>query len=106
MSIHSYVGDASTWSGLLSGDEKVAAAANKLIYVEEWGVATSYNSDFDDQAAAINGAGYPWVSLGPWLIDFDVNRSIRSIGSSFLGTMALKRATVGVVRDTTASRLV
>ncbi|CAL5873313.1 uncharacterized protein PFLUO_LOCUS7584 [Penicillium psychrofluorescens] len=61
MSIHSYVGDASSWSGILSGDEKVAAAANKLIYVEEWGVSTSYNSDFNDQAAAINSAGYPWI---------------------------------------------
>jgi mannan endo-1,4-beta-mannosidase len=62
MSIHSYVSDASTWSGLLSGDETKASASNKLIYVEEWGVSTSYSSNFDDQAAAINGAGYPWVS--------------------------------------------
>jgi mannan endo-1,4-beta-mannosidase len=63
MSIHSYVGDASTWSGLLSGDESSAASNSKLIYVEEWGVSTSYNSDFDDQVAAINSAGYPWVSF-------------------------------------------
>jgi mannan endo-1,4-beta-mannosidase len=63
MSIHSYVSDASTWSELLSGDEKEASAANKLIYVEEWGVMTSYQSDFNDQAAAINGAGYPWASF-------------------------------------------
>jgi mannan endo-1,4-beta-mannosidase len=62
MSIHSYVGDASSWDGILSGDAEKATAARKLIYVEEWGVSTSYNSNFDDQAAAINKAAYPWVS--------------------------------------------
>ena len=37
------------------------ASKNKLLYVEEWGVATSYTDDFDKQAAAINGVGVPWV---------------------------------------------
>jgi mannan endo-1,4-beta-mannosidase len=63
MSVHAYVGDASTWGYMLPGYESDAADNNKLVYVEEFGVATSYNSDFDSQSAAINALAYPWVKF-------------------------------------------
>jgi len=55
------VGDASTWGSMLPTYESQAMVNNKLVYVEEWGVATSYKSNFDAQAAAINAQKYPWV---------------------------------------------
>lgn len=64
MSVHAYVGDASTWGAIMPGFEASSASNNKLVYVEEWGVSTSYNSNFDSQAAAINKQGYPWVCYG------------------------------------------
>lgn len=63
ISVHAYVGDASTWGYLLPSFESTAASHNKLLYVEEWGVQTSYNSDFNDQSAAINAQSIPWVSI-------------------------------------------
>jgi mannan endo-1,4-beta-mannosidase len=62
MSVHAYVGSASTWGAIMPGFEASAASNNKLVYIEEWGVATSYPSDFNDQSAAINNIAYPWVS--------------------------------------------
>ncbi|KAL6808482.1 glycoside hydrolase family 5 protein [Trichoderma sp. SZMC 28015] len=61
ISIHAYVGDASTWGYLLPGFESTAAANNKLLHVEEWGVQTSYGSNFDAQAASLNAQGIPWT---------------------------------------------
>ncbi|GFP59156.1 probable mannan endo-1,4-beta-mannosidase F [Trichoderma asperellum] len=61
MSVHAYVGSASTWGSIMPGFEASAAANNKLVYVEEWGVATSYPSDFNDQSAALNSIAYPWL---------------------------------------------
>ncbi|RFU73379.1 glycoside hydrolase family 5 [Trichoderma arundinaceum] len=61
MSIHAYVGSASTWGALSPGWISSAASNNKLAYVEEWGVATNYASNFDAQASAINGQSIPWV---------------------------------------------
>lgn len=62
MSIHAYVGEASTWGNILPGWLTTAESYGKLLYVEEWGVATSYPSDFNDQAAALNAQKIPWVS--------------------------------------------
>lgn len=61
MSVHAYVGDASTWGSIMPRFESSSAANNKLVYIEEWGVSTSYDSDFNSQSAAINQIGYPWV---------------------------------------------
>ncbi|KAL7945039.1 glycoside hydrolase family 5 protein [Trichoderma barbatum] len=61
ISIHAYVGDASTWGYLLPGFESTAASYNKLLHVEEWGVQTSYKSNFNDQAASLNAQGIPWT---------------------------------------------
>lgn len=69
MSVHAYVGDASTWGAIMPKFESSSAAHNKLVYIEEWGVDTSYRSNFDSQAAAINRAGYPWV-CSPSLLSF------------------------------------
>ena len=38
-----------------------AVANKKKLYIEEWGVMTSYTDDFDKQVAAINAQGVPWV---------------------------------------------
>jgi mannan endo-1,4-beta-mannosidase len=65
MSVHAYVGDASTWGSIMPGFESSSASNNKLVYVEEWGVSTSYNSDFNSQSSAINQIGYPWVCRNP-----------------------------------------
>ena len=62
MSVHAYVGDASTWGAILPGMQSQCANNNKLLYVEEWGVATSYHDNFNSQSAAINGQAIPWVS--------------------------------------------
>ncbi len=62
MSVHAYVGDASSWGYDLPGYESSCAANNKLLYVEEWGVTTTYSSNFNQQSAAIDALGYPWVS--------------------------------------------
>lgn len=61
MSLHLYAGDSSTWGSALSSLGATAASNGKLLYVEEFGVATTYASNFDSQSAAINAAGYPWV---------------------------------------------
>lgn len=61
MSVHGYVGDASTWGSILPNFESQASSNGKLLYVEEWGVASNYNSGFDAQAAAINAQKIPWV---------------------------------------------
>jgi mannan endo-1,4-beta-mannosidase len=63
MSVHAYVGDASRWGYMLPGYETDAADNNKLVYVEEFGVSTSDNSDFNSQSAAINALAYPWVKF-------------------------------------------
>ncbi|PNP40479.1 hypothetical protein TGAMA5MH_07476 [Trichoderma gamsii] len=64
MSVHAYVGSASTWGNIMPGFEASAASNNKLVYIEEWGVATSYSSNFNDQSAAINNIAYPWMIPG------------------------------------------
>jgi mannan endo-1,4-beta-mannosidase len=78
MSVHSYVGQASTWGSILPSFESQAAANNKLIYVEEWGVATSYPSNFNSQAAAINAQRYPWVRTLCLSSDFELYPSSTS----------------------------
>ncbi|TAQ89287.1 hypothetical protein B7494_g2360 [Chlorociboria aeruginascens] len=61
MSVHAYVGSASSWSNLLPKFESSCASNNKLVYVEEWGVSTSYPSDFSDQITSLNAQDIPWV---------------------------------------------
>jgi mannan endo-1,4-beta-mannosidase len=73
MSVHAYVGDASTWGAIMPGFESSSASNNKLVYVEEWGVATSYPSDFDSQSAAIHQIGYPWVCSSSLLSRYAYN---------------------------------
>ncbi|TVY71426.1 putative mannan endo-1,4-beta-mannosidase F [Lachnellula suecica] len=61
MSIHGYIGDASTCTSLAPGWISTSASNNKLAHVEEWGVATSYKSNFDAQVSALNAQDIPWV---------------------------------------------
>ena len=61
LSIHGYVGTANFWTATLPGWASTAEGANKLLYVEEFGVATSDSDNFDAQTAAVNSARVPWV---------------------------------------------
>jgi mannan endo-1,4-beta-mannosidase len=65
MSVHGYMGKASDWAYFITGDKSVlppANAAGKHVMVEEWGVSTSNQDDFDTQVKVFNDAGVPWVS--------------------------------------------
>ena len=62
MSVHAYVGSASSWGSYLPKYLAQCAANNKLLQIEEWGVATNYQDQFNTQVAAINAQGIPWVS--------------------------------------------
>lgn len=67
ISVHAYVGDASTWGYILPSFESTAASNNKLLQVEEWGVQTTYSSNFDSQAVSLNAQGIPWVRTTSYL---------------------------------------
>ena len=61
MSIHGYVGTADFWTSFLPSNEANSAAQGKLMMVEEWGVSTSDQDNFDAQAAAITAQGIPFT---------------------------------------------
>ncbi|MCJ1440647.1 MAG: hypothetical protein MMC23_001133 [Stictis urceolatum] len=61
ISIHGYVSTANFWTGFLPNSEQTVAAAGKKLFVEEWGVSTSYQDDFDKQGAAITATGTPYT---------------------------------------------
>lgn len=65
MSVHGYMGKASDWAYFITGDKSVlvpANAAGKHVMVEEWGISTDNQDDFDTQVEVFNDAGLPWVS--------------------------------------------
>ena len=61
VAVHAYPDTASYWTSTLPSYLSTAESAEKLLYVEEWGVKTSSIDDFDTQAAALTGTGVPWV---------------------------------------------
>ncbi|KAF2657585.1 glycoside hydrolase family 5 protein [Lophiostoma macrostomum CBS 122681] len=64
LSVHGYMGKASDWAYFITGDQSVltqANAANKLVMVEEWGVSTDDQDNFDTQVKVFNDAGIPWL---------------------------------------------
>lgn len=65
LSVHGYMSKASDWAYFITGDKSVlkqANAAGKHVMVEEWGVSTSYEDNFDKQVKVFNDGGIPWVS--------------------------------------------
>jgi len=63
ISVHGYMDQASQWQYFFPTLNEQAAAAGKLLVVEEWGVNTNPTDDsVATQAAVFNGAGVPWVS--------------------------------------------
>ncbi|KAF2678887.1 glycoside hydrolase family 5 protein [Lentithecium fluviatile CBS 122367] len=64
LSVHGYMSKASDWAYFITGDKSVlvqANAAGKHVMVEEWGVSTSYQDNFDRQVEVFNDAGIPWL---------------------------------------------
>lgn len=68
LSVHSYMSKAGDWAYYITGDKSVLRLANehnKLVMVEEWGVAADSQDNFAKQVKVFNDAGVPWVSKVP-----------------------------------------
>ncbi|OCL09864.1 glycoside hydrolase family 5 protein [Glonium stellatum] len=64
MSVHGYMSKATDWAYFINGSASVlnqANSAGKHVMVEEWGVSTSYQDDFNVQVSVFNDNGMPWL---------------------------------------------
>ena len=61
ISVHGYMTSASQWAYFIPSLSQQAAAQNKLLMIEEWGVTGSPAGQFAEQVAVLNGAGVPWM---------------------------------------------
>jgi len=76
LSVHSYMGTAADWAYYITGDKSVLKQANahdKLVMVEEWGVAADSTDGFAKQVEVFNKAGVPWVSESRETLKFCAN---------------------------------
>jgi len=65
LSVHGYMSKSSDWAYFITGDKSVlrqARSAAKHVMVEEWGVSTSFQDNFNSQVEVFNSAGIPWLS--------------------------------------------